>query len=59
MVGLEGVQEMGVGIQMGAVKAAEAETVCCLLCNASVICFFEVTHYFLQQFFAIFPPLLS
>ena len=57
MEGLDGVQvqgqEMVVGAKGKVVGGHGAETVCCLLCNASVLCFLEVNNSL--QFF----PLLS
>ena len=55
MEGLDGVQvqgqEMVVGAKGKVVGGHGAETVCCLLCNASVLCFLEPP----KQLFAIFP----
>ena len=56
MEGLDGVQVQGqemVGAKGRVVGDHGAETVCCLLCNASVLCFLEVNNSL--QFF----PLLS
>ena len=57
MEGLDGVQvqgqEMVVGAKGKVVGGHGAETVCCLLCNASVLCFLEVNNSL--QFFPLLP----
>ena len=57
---MQGAKEMIGGVQ-GMLKGAKgvgqwhegAETVCCLLCNASILCYFEVKVKVFLQFFCV------